>query len=96
MEIKSKLKEIHIPEPKKRSNFIWGFLIGMGLQWILIGLIIYPSFPTLMWTVMHREEVKWSMDRYEMIQKASHVLYFEDEMKGVTIVKPQLSTFKGE
>ena len=65
------------------------FLVGMALQWAIILFGIRGALPHVYWSVTHPDEVKWSMDRYELIQKASHVLYFEDEMKGVTIVKPQ-------
>jgi hypothetical protein len=96
------LKPIKIPDvieevkPKKSNGFIWGLLLGMCLELIIMGAIIYPSYPDIWWASTHKNEMKWVIERYDTIQKASHVLFFEDKMEGVTIVKPQVSTFKGE
>lgn len=74
---------------KKIDGFIWGFLIGMALQLIIIGAAIIPFRNTIWWAIQHPAEMKWSMDRYTVIQQASKALYFESKMDGVTIVKPQ-------
>lgn len=78
------------PKKKKIDGFVWGFLIGMALQWIIIGTAMRSTANTMWWAATHKEEMQWVIDRYDTIQKAGHVLFFEDEMTGVTIVKPQM------
>jgi len=85
------LKPISITPVKKSNGFIWGLLIGMSIELIICGAIFYKSFPHIWWAVWHPQEMNWVVERYDTIQKASHVLFFEDEMKGVTIVKPQMA-----
>jgi len=80
----------------KPTGFIWGILIGMSLELIITGAIFYKSFPHIWWTLWHPVEITWTIERYNTIQKASHVLFFEDEMQGVTIVKPQMNTLYGK
>ena len=104
MQIQNKLKkavgtntEVIMVNPKRKiDGFIWGLLLGMILEIGILYSIVRPYAPSLWWAFQHPAEVKWAKERYETIQKASHVLYFEDQMTGVTIVKPQISTFKGE
>lgn len=79
MEIKNNLKEITIPEikPKKKDAFIWGLLLGMCLECIILFLIVRPSFSNLVWGVWHRQELEWVIQRYNTIQTSAKMIYME-------------------
>jgi len=64
--------------------FLLGFLVG-GL--ITVYIIGRPTKETE-WSRIHPLEVDWAIARYNLIQKAAGVLYFDDTNKGITIVKP--------
>ena len=91
MKIESKIpEEQKVKEEKKQSHFILGLIIGMCVELIITGAIFFKAFPVIWWAIKHPNEMIWVIDRYDTIQKASHVLFFKDEMTGVTIVKPQM------
>lgn len=48
------------------------------------------------WGYEHQKEVQWAKDRYELMQKAASELYFDDEDKGITIVKPWIKEVDNE
>ncbi len=76
----TKAKEpVAVVKPKITvRGLIVGFVIGLLVEGIVVFLLAKPFYPKTAWAMQHPEEMKWAMDRYEAIQKASKVLYFDN------------------
>jgi hypothetical protein len=62
------------------------FLLGSAVSGIYYYHLITPQ---IRWAHDHPKEIQWTIDRYNLFQKASTMLFFEEEKgQGVTIVKP--------
>lgn len=58
---------------------ITALLMGALAEAGIMYLIVRPALPQIEFAMRHPAEVKWSMERYSLIQKAAGLLYFEDK-----------------
>ena len=75
---KKKLVSGSVKEHLPIKTILMGFVLGIIVEGIVIFFMAKPLYLKMLWATQHPEEMKWAMDRYDTIQKASKVLYFDN------------------
>ena len=74
------------------NKYIWcipAFLLGMFIPLFIIKKTITPEES---WAMNQPKEVQWAKARFDLMHQAADQLFFDDQNKGITIVRPTSDT----